>query len=170
MKKAITTFVPSNKKFNQRDFNKQMENFKDWEKKKQEKLAKLKRELDEKELQLLKDHPETNKEANLKFNTNPKNYTAVERLYTQDIKKRKDNRVILTKIYTPSFKPTIYTKRENFGIFLQQNNGNENMNRYSQKMKHNINEEEEAKEDIYNDLYDEEFASRKIKTQKKKTI
>ena len=35
------------------------------------------------------------------------------RLRKKDINKRKQNKIILTKIYTPSFTPFIYTKKEN---------------------------------------------------------
>jgi hypothetical protein len=140
-----------------------MNNFKDWERKKKEKIEKLKKEQEEKELKLLKD-PITNKKANMKFNTNPKNFTAVERLYEQDIKKRKDNKVLLTKIYTPTFKPTIYTKGDMYGIMAQQQQqqqGNRNDGRLRAQMKrNNPDEEEEINEELYE--------SKRLKTNRNK--
>ena len=165
MKKAVTTYSSiSNRKFNENDFKKQMDSFNDWEKKKKAKLERLKKEKEERERKLMKE-PETNKEANLRFNTNPKNFTAVERLYTQDLKKRKDKKVILTKIYTPTFQPTIYTRRENFGKYLQQNNRTEYNNRLrnsNAKRNNYIEEDEDDDDNDNNDLYE----SRKIKTQR----
>ena len=164
MKKAVTTYPGvSHKKFNQTEFNKQIESFYDWEKKKKEKVEKMKKEQEENKLKLLKD-PVTNKKANLKFNTNPKNLTTIERLYDQDLKKRKDKRVLLTKIYTPSFQPTLYTKGEDFEKILQQNNKAEMKLRKSLAKMHNNYEEEskENKDDI--DLY--KYKERKLKTHK----
>lgn len=159
MKKSVTTYAPK-KKFNKEDFNKQMNNFKDWERKKKEKIEKLKKEQEEKELKLLKD-PITNKKANMKFNTNPKNFTAVERLYEQDIKKRKDNKVLLTKIYTPTFKPTIYTKGDMYGIMALQQQDNRNDGRLRAQMKrNNPDEEEEINEELYE--------SKRLKTNRNK--
>ena len=160
MKKSVTTYAHK-KKFNKEDFNKQMDNFKDWERKKKEKIEKLKKEQEEKELKLLKD-PITNKKANMKFNTNPKNFTAAERLYEQDIKKRKDNKVLLTKIYTPTFKPTIYTKGDMYGIMAQQQQqGNKNDGRLRAQMrKNNPDEEEEINEELYE--------SKRLKTNRNK--
>ena len=122
MKKAITTYPNnSNKKFNENKFKKQLDSFNDWEKKKKEHIKRLETELREKELNTLKS-PQVNTEANLKFNLNPKNYSAVERLYTQDLMKREEKKMALTKIYTPTFRPRLYTNKYNLGKILQQNN------------------------------------------------
>ena len=51
---------------------------------------------EKKQKKLLK-NPKVNKEANLKFNINTKNYTAVERLYTQYLKKRKEKNIVLNQ-------------------------------------------------------------------------
>ena len=124
MKKAITSYPSSSgKKFDENEFKKQMERFKEWEVKKKENIQKMKEEKIENEKKLLK-NPKVNKQANLKFNTNPKNYTAVERLYTQDLIKRKEKKIALTKVYTPTFKPTLYTTRQNLGKVMQQTHNN----------------------------------------------
>ena len=165
MKKTVTTYSNiSNRKFNKNDFKRQMDSFNDWEKKKKAKLERLKKEKEERESKLMKE-PKTNKNINLKFNTNPKNFTAVERLYTQDLKKRQDKKVILAKIYTPSFQPTIYTRRENFGKYLQQNNRteyNHRLNNSNSKRNNGIEEDEDDDDNDNNNLYE----SRKIKTQR----
>ena len=140
MKKSVTTYP--NKKFNPEEFNKTLESFKEWENKRKERIKQLEKEQREKEKKLLK-NPEINKEANLKFNTNPKNYTAVERLYTQDLIKRKEKKIVLTKIYTPSFRPTLYTNKYNLGRTIQQNNNTKTDN----KLKINKNLFEENEED-----------------------
>ena len=92
--------------------------------KKKEKIEKLKKEKEEEEMKLLKDQPETNKEENLKFNTNPKNYNIIERLYEQDIKKRKDKKLILTQIYTPPFKPQIHIDKNVLNKALERSRNN----------------------------------------------
>ena len=120
MKKTMTTY-PTNKKFTDPKFQKKLESFKEWEKRRKERLAKLEKEKREREDKLMKD-PQVNKEANLKFNLNPKNYTAVERLYTQDRIKREEKKIALTKIYTPTFRPTLYTNKYNLGRVVQQQN------------------------------------------------
>ena len=90
--------------------------------------------------------PHTNKEANLKYNTNPNNYSTIERLYTQDIKKREEKKQILKKIYTPSFKPTLYTNKQNLSKTLQQNNNHEEIHpKYDEKEKEDDDEEEAYK-------------------------
>ena len=88
LKKTLNTCGGQNpKKFNEEEFQKLMKNFDNWEKKRKDKIEKLKKEKEE-ELKLIK-VPETNKEENLKFNTNPKKYDIVERLYIQDITKKR---------------------------------------------------------------------------------
>ena len=125
----------------------------------------MKKEQIENELKLLK-NPKINKNANLKFNINPKNLTTVERLYDQDIKKRKDNKVILTKIYTPSFHPTIYTKRDLIQIAPQNESSKktENLLRTSQMKKQKDEEEEEEEIKIDRDM--DSYQARKIRTKK----
>lgn len=47
--------------------------------------------------------------------------SVLDRLYTKDIKKRRQNQIILTQIYTPTFTPFIYTKKENIRKHPNQN-------------------------------------------------
>jgi hypothetical protein len=89
-----------------------MKNFDQWEKKKKEKIEKLQKQKEEEELKTIMENPQTNREENLKYNLNPKNYSITERLYVEDIKKRKDKQEVLSKIYTPTFTPEIHINRE----------------------------------------------------------
>ena len=115
-------------------------------KKKLENLRKLK---EEKELKSVTYYPETNKEKNSKFKLNPKNYTAVERLYTQDLIKRKEKKQILTKIYTPSFKPKLYTNK----IVNGKNNNNKNKN-LKEESDYYTTDEKKYSEEEDNDNYE----------------
>ena len=125
LQETLTTYKdPNAKKFNEEEFNQLMKNFNEWDKKKKEKIEKLKKEKEEEEMKLLKDHPDTNKEENLKYNINPKNYNIIERLYEQDIKKRKDKKLILTQIYTPPFKPQIHIDKDVLNKALEKSRNN----------------------------------------------
>ena len=95
------------KRFNEEEFQKQLESFNLWEKKKKEKIEKLKKEKIQKELSTV------NNDKNIHYNkkmTNKKLPSVLERLYTKDIQKRRQNKQILTKIYTPTFTPFLYSK------------------------------------------------------------
>ena len=161
MQKALTTYKdPSAKKFNEEEFQQLMKNFDEWDKKKKEKIEKLKKEKEEEELKLLKD-PEINKEENLKFNTNPKNYNIIERLYDQDIKKRKDKKLILTKIYTPPFKPQIHIDKNVLNKALERSRNNNKfrlIKRYYHTDENTLDDEVyvEDSQDNDNDNEDEE--------------
>ena len=158
MKKSITTYP--NKKFNPEEFNKRLESFKEWENKRKERIKQLEKEQREKEKKLLK-NPQINTETNLKFNTNPKNYTAVERLYTQDLIKREERKIALTKIYTPTFRPTLYTNKYNLGRIIQQNNNTKTENKL--KINKNLFEENEEDEEEEENIY---YQQKKYKTLK----
>ena len=124
MKKAITTHPSSSgRKFNEIEFKKQMENFKEWEMKKKSKNAKIERRKIENETKLFK-NPKINTQSNLKLNTNPKNYTAVERLLYPRFNKKKRKKIALTKVYTPTFKPKLYTTKQNLGKIMHQIHNN----------------------------------------------
>ena len=159
MKKSVTTY-PS-KKFNPEEFNKRLESFKEWENKRKDRIKQLEKEQREKEKKLLK-NPEINKEANLKFNINPKNYTAVERLYTQDLIKRKEKKIVLTKIYTPTFRPKLYTNKYNIDRTFQQNNNT----RTDNKLKINKNIFEENEEDEEEEENNNYYQPKRYKTLK----
>ena len=99
--------------------------------------------------------PRINKETKYNNKINPKNYSTVERLYTQDIIKRKEKKQILTKIYTPSFKPFVYTT----------NYIKNRLNQRNQNIRTDINEEEnnymfEDNEDT-NDEFSEEISRKR---------
>ena len=147
LQKTLTTLKGTNiKKFNEEEFQKLMDNFDSWEKKKKEKIEKLQKQTEEEELRLLKD-PETNRDENLKYNINPKNYDITERLYVEDIKKRKDKQEILNKIYTPSFKPEIHLPRQSFHKSVQRSRNNSNVIRI---IKNYYTDENTVDEDFYN--------------------
>jgi len=164
LKKTVTSYPSStNKKFNANEFKKQLDSFNDWEVKRKAKLKQMQQEKIEKEKNLLK-NPTINNEANLKFNTNPKNYDAVERLYTQDLIKRKEKKIALTKIYTPTFKPKLYTTKQNLGKVVHFNNReNRKIKVYNKKR---IDESEEEDEEEEESEEEKNYKKVKIKTHK----
>jgi len=113
LKKSMTTYTNklTKRKFDPVKFNEYLKGVEDYENMKKEKIKYMKKQEEEKELRKITYHPKINKESNLKFKVNPKNYSTVERLYTQDLIKRKEKKQILTKVYTPTFKPKLYTNK-----------------------------------------------------------
>lgn len=72
-------------------------------------MEKLRQERIQKELETV------NNEKNIHYNkkiSSDKVPSVLDRLYTQDIKKRREKKQILTKIYTPTFTPFLYYKEE----------------------------------------------------------
>ena len=128
---------PKTKKFNEKEFNKRLENFSAWEKKRKEKIKKLQEEKEEKEIEKFNSK---NIHHNKKI-TKGKINSIVDRLYTKDINKREQNKIILTKVYTPSFTPFIYTKKENIKKNSNKNK-KENKNNKSQTQRHFYHKEE----------------------------
>ena len=113
MKKSITTYpnkLNSKRKFDPVKFNEYLKGVNDYENKKKQKIKNMRKEETEKELKKITNHPKINK-GNIKYKINNKNYSTIERLYTQDLIKRKEKKQILTKIYTPSFKPNVYANK-----------------------------------------------------------
>jgi hypothetical protein len=98
------------KKFNEEEFKKQLESFNQWEKKKKEKIEKRKKEDEQKEIDTIK---KTNIHKNKKISAE-KLPSMIDRLYTNDIKRRKENQILLTQVYTPTFTPNIYGKKTKF--------------------------------------------------------
>ena len=134
--------------------------------KKKQKIENMRKQAEEKELKKITNHPKINKGANIKYKNkiNPKNYSAVERLYTQDLIKRKEKKQILTKIYTPTFKPNLYAKK----IMINRTNQNQrnlNMN-MNMNIRTEINEEEDNS-DFNFDNYEEEKEKRNQSVQKR---
>ena len=77
-----------------------------------------------------------NNEQNILYNAKVTSDTVpsvLDRLYTQDIKKRREKRQILTKIYTPTFTPFLYYKEE--------------MKRKLEKKRYNDDDDEDRDED-----------------------
>ena len=74
----------------------------------------------------------------------PKNKISsiVNRLYTKDLRKREQNKIILTKIYTPTFTPFIYTKQE-----VSKKNKNKEENNKPQTQRNHYYKEEEDESD-----------------------
>ena len=99
-----TEIKSKHKKISQKEIERQMEAFKAWENKKNEKIEKLKSEKIEKQKKLLKNNIHHNKKMSAE-----KNDTLLERLYFKDIKNRKEKQKLLLELYTPSFTPNIYT-------------------------------------------------------------
>ena len=85
--------------------------------------------------------------------------SVLDRLYTKDIKKRKQNQIILTQIYTPTFTPFIYTKKENIRKHPIQNpkrNDKHKTQTHAQQRYHNYNDEDgyEVNNTYYNKTID----------------
>ena len=97
------------KKFNQKEFEKRLEKFNAWEQKKKEKIEKLQKEKKQKEMEKYN----KNNIHNKKRISCQKIPSIIDRLYSKDIHKRKQKKIILTQIYTPTFTPFLYTKKEN---------------------------------------------------------
>ena len=97
------------RKINAKEFEKKIESFTVWEQRKKEKIEKLQKEQKEKEMEK---YNKNNIHNNKKISGNTKS-TMIDRLYSKDINKRKENQMILTQIYTPSFTPFLYTKKGN---------------------------------------------------------
>ena len=128
------------KKFNEEQFQKQLEFFKQCEKKKQEKIEKLKKEKIKKELATINNKKNIHYHKKLPKKKLP---SLLDRLYTKDIQKRKEKNQILTKIYTPSFTPFLYSKGNNNNFQKQQSNiinNNEDNNTYNES-DNNYNED-----------------------------
>ena len=126
LKKSMTTYTNklAKKKFDPVKFNEYLKGINEYENRKKEKIEHMKKQEEEKELKKITYHPKINKESNLKFKVNPKNYSTVERLYTQDLMKRKEKKQILSKIYAPTFKPKLYTNKH---VINKTNQRNQNI-------------------------------------------
>ena len=141
------------KKFNAEEFQKELEFFKQCEVRKKEKIEKLKEEKIKKEISLINDKKNIHYHKKLKKKQLP---SLLERLYTKDLEKRKEKKIILQKIYTPTFTPSLYTKKNanNFkkrqNATKPQNNVNNEENNYEENM--TFNESQRAYNEIRTDV------------------
>ena len=93
----------SDKKKNKKDFSHQISQFQEWENKKKEHINELKKKKEEQEL---KELTKVTKKKKVKV-TQRELDNAIERLYKDDVNKRKQNQHMLKTIFTPSFTPQI---------------------------------------------------------------
>lgn len=88
-----------------KNFNTYLSHLTEWENKKKEKISKLKKENEKKEFlnKTASNHKPRPSEIDIQ--------NALERLYKDDVIKRKQNQAVLTTIFTPSFTPRINKKK-----------------------------------------------------------
>ena len=98
------------RKFNEEKFKKELEFFKNCEERKKEKIEKLKQEKIKKEIATVNNKKNIHYRKKLPNKQLP---SLLERLYTKDLEKRQEKKQILTKIYTPTFKPFLFSKKNN---------------------------------------------------------
>ena len=137
------------KKFNEENFKKELEFFKQCELRKKEKIQKLQEEKIKKEISLI------NNKKNIHYHKKlPKKQlpSFLERIYTKDLEKRKEKQQILTKIYTPTFTPSLYAKR-NSNNFKKKNNIKNQNNNIENSVDENLTYNNENQ---YNDIFSEQ--------------
>ena len=152
------------KKYNEAEFQKELEFFEQCEKRKKERIEKLKQDKIKKEIETV------NNKKNIHYHkklSNKKLPSLLERIYTRDIKKRKEKKQILAKIYTPSFTPFLYTKG-NINLIKRQplyKQGNSLTKRYPEPLEEN-NEENNK----YNESQNININNSKVKFNMKENI
>ena len=99
----------SDKKKIKKDFSRQISQFQEWENKKKEHINELKKKKEEQEL---KEVTKYNKKKKTKVSQRELD-NAIERLYKDDVNKRKQNQHMLKTIFTPSFTPQINRGKNN---------------------------------------------------------
>ena len=137
------------KKFNEENFKKELEFFKQCELRKKEKIQKLQEEKIKKEISLI------NNKKNIHYHKKlPKKQlpSFLERIYTKDLEKRKEKQQILTKIYTPTFTPSLYAKR-NSNNFKKKNNIKNQNNNIENSVEENLTYNNDNQ---YNDIFSEQ--------------
>ena len=94
------------------------------------------------------------------------------RLYTKDLEKRKQNKQILTKIYTPTFTPFLYSKDVKKYKKPENNNNRAqsqtNRNRYHNYKNYNTIDENHDEENNYDD--NEDNSENEYEEKKKKKV
>ena len=142
----------------------ELEFFEQCEKRKKERIEKLKQDKIKKEIETV------NNKKNIHYHkklSNKKLPSLLERIYTRDIKKRKEKKQILAKIYTPSFTPFLYTKG-NINLIKRQplyKQGNSLTKRYPESLEEN-NEENNK----YNESQNININNSKVKFNMKENI
>ena len=139
------------KKFNEENFKKELEFFKQCEIRKKEKIQKLQEEKLKKEISLI------NNKKNIHYHKIlPKKQlpSFLERIYTKDLEKRKEKQQILTKIYTPTFTPSLYAKR-NSNNFKKKNSIKTQNNNIENIVEENLTYNNENQK-TYNDIFSEQ--------------
>ena len=162
LKKSMTTYTNklAKKKFDPVKFNEYLKGINEYENRKKEKIEHMKKQEEEKELKKITYHPKINKESNLKFKVNPKNYSTVERLYTQDLMKRKEKKQILSKIYAPTFKPKLYTNKH---VINKANQRNQNIKTEIYESENNLIFEDNEDFEEKNNFEEEERRNNSVK-------
>ena len=131
------------KKFDEQEFNKRVESFNVWEQRRKEKIKKLREEQKEKEIEKFNSKNIHHKKKLPK----EKISSIINRLYNKDINKREQNKIILTQIYTPTFTPFIYTKKENIKKNKNKNKNENEKERPLTKRSNYYNEEKDGESD-----------------------
>ena len=154
------------KKFDPIKFNEYLKSVNDHENKKKQKIENMRKQAEEKELKKITNHPKINKGANIKYKNkiNPKHYSAVERLYTQDLMKRKEKKQILSKIYAPTFKPKLYTNKH---VINKANQRNQNIKTEIYESENNLIFEDNEDFEEKNNFEEEERRNNSVKKRMK---
>ena len=162
----MTTYTNklAKKKFDPVKFNEYLKGINEYENRKKEKIEHMKKQEEEKELKKITYYPKINKESNLKFKVNPKNYSTVERLYTQDLMKRKEKKQILSKIYAPTFKPKLYTNKH---VINKTNQRNQNIKTEIYESENNLIFEDNEDYEEKNNFEEEERRNNSVKKRMK---
>ena len=142
------------RKNDDRNFNNTLESFDEWDRKRKDKLEKMKKDREINFLkELNKDHP---KKVDI--------FLLIKRLYTDDIINRERNREILEKLYNPIYK--ILSKNESFRIIENYSNNSHKFNLEKSKTLTNFHT---SKDEANNNTIDNHTNRKNIKRLGKKT-
>lgn len=106
---------PATKKVNQSEINKTISSLYEWEQKRKEKINNEKNKIEQKTLSKIQSRPQINKKSYkiaVHKNTMLKSTQLVNRLYKEDVEKLSQKKLLLNKIYTPTFTPSINSERK----------------------------------------------------------
>ena len=105
---------PATKKANQSEINKTISSLYEWDQKRKEKINLEKKQIEQKTLSKIQSRPQINKKSYkiaVHKNTMLKSTQLVNRLYKEDVEKLSQKKLLLNKIYTPTFTPSINSER-----------------------------------------------------------